>query len=259
MGREVWIYKLRRKEPNSTLCKLLGDTEGFNPSFKHFIDLRKNEIGEDYNLEYDKILTTVADDLRMITPDLLFEITYWLSEAVGLHSDEQKNILSKEAKISLIYESSTKSEANGFMMAYYNYLDLNEIPFSSDKYFDDGIITHSIDLIDFLDYFIILLNQLRTIKEWEKDWYPDKGMMTKIDAIILNRKDDAGFMSIIQSEYDNIISLFRSIAKRIEDIGKRAYPEVELLNRNAEFLMKSLEMRKLLLQEETDIIIIDSK
>ena len=150
MGREIWIYKLRNEKAKKGVRKLLNNAAGFSYTFKTFMIGRHNEA----------VFHAMDHNLKEITPELLFEITYWLSEEIGLSDEKIDNLLTDEMGISLLFESSTKSEANGFMNACHNYLDSIQEDQVSHTIFESGIIISSMAFVNFLDYFILFWKPL---------------------------------------------------------------------------------------------------
>lgn len=246
MGREVWIYKLKNEKAKTGLRKLLGSEFGFSYSFENFLKSRQNE----------EILLSIHKCL-IITPELLFEITYWLSEEIGLNDKEQDYFLTNEIGTSLIFESSTKSEANSFMIFYYNHLDSIQENKESLKISESGIITDSYQFVYFLDYFILFLYEINILNDGNNEYSIE--MNREIDKIYIDRNKDANFINLLKSELSKFKSLFALRSGNPIDINPRTYTDLELIHRNFEFLRKSINMKRKTENKNTKIIIIDSK
>jgi hypothetical protein len=114
MGRAIWIYQVDPSKTNG-LRAILEDATRFKQSFAAFVKDRQHQFGEWYEMDFDNILNAISDAYQ-VTPALLFELIYWMSEVCGVDSEAVHDMLAEEAGMTLLYESSTKSEANCLMI-----------------------------------------------------------------------------------------------------------------------------------------------
>ncbi|MEZ4920355.1 MAG: hypothetical protein R2792_14730 [Saprospiraceae bacterium] len=249
MGREVWIYKLKNEQVKNGLQRLSSNEFGFNYTFENSIKDRQTV----------DVLNFLNKENNTVTPELLFEITYWLSEQIGLQDIEKDLFLNSELGISQIFESNTKSEANSFMIAYYNYLDSIEQSESSCKFFDSGIVTNTEAFLEFLNFFILLLNKINTLKN-EPNKYTQE-MNNEVNAAKKEKNADTGFKDILNSEFKLFRSLYESTFENEQSSDLNNYPEFELIIRNFELLSKAIEMKRQIKNESmhNTIVLIDSK
>lgn len=247
MGREIWIYQLTNEKAKTGLRKLLNGESGLNNSFQSFLNRRNNA----------EILNLKHTHLNIISPELLFELTYWLSEEIGLNDEEVNRFLTDEFGISLIFESTTKSEANGFIIFYYTYLDSIHENNKSHKISESGIITDSSKFVDFLDYFILFLHEINLLSGGYINY--SKEMKSKIDDLFIKKKKDEDFINQLKMELKKFNSLITPSSGNAVDIVHRTYPELEIFNRSFEYLSKSLYMKRRIKNMREHIIIVDSK
>ena len=247
MGREIWIYKSKPEKVTTGLRKLQYNEYGFSPSFENFLSSRQNK----------GMLATVHKNSHPITPELVFEITFWLSEEIDLNDIELNRFLTNEIGLSLIFESSTKSEANGFMIFYHDYLDAIQENKGASKTSEAGVIMDSFDFLNFLDYFILFLNGINSLIYGSNHYTSE--MNWEIEKIFTERNKEEHFIKQLKSELKKFKSLYTSDPSSSIDSSLSTQAELELINRNFEFLSKSIAIKRKIPNKNEMIIIVDSK
>ena len=252
MGREVWIYRIDTTAANKNLPEILTDQSRYSHSFEDFVTERCNNFGEQYDLTYSGLLEKISKEVGEITPKELFEITFWFTEVAALDTRDEDFI--QKTGIELLYESSTKSEANGVMLMYYSYLDLFEKDAGHRLQTETGVRTSTTDFQGFLDYFIAFLDGVKALNlnnEIVEDVYP-RVTKAAIDQVLSERKSDQVFTTILKKE----LTKFRELFSNHDNHG--AFPEFDLIPRNTDLMLKALEMRRKVSKPESIVIILDS-
>ena len=123
MGREVCIYQLEENRIAERLHDFLRSTE-ILPIFKGFITERTKNFGDQYALGYEPLLKKVKKGLREVNGDELFEIIYFIEEEIHQVVEGDTDGFLREHGLDKIYGSKTKSEANLFILQFYNYIEV---------------------------------------------------------------------------------------------------------------------------------------
>ena len=221
---------------------------GFNYPFKTFLHSRQDS----------EILESIHESPTLITPGLLFEITFWLSEVIGFNDDELNHFLTDNIGIKLIYQSTTKSEANTFMIFYYHYLGLIQDKEKLPQRFENGIITIGHAFVEFLDFFILFLKEIGKITELNKNNRYTEETQREIEKITVEKSKDVDFRNLLDSEIQKFHSLYKLSLRKLEQANHKYFYEVDLVNRNLELLYKSIIIKIKLNNGDDYVVIVDS-
>lgn len=89
MGRTTEFYKLDAEKARKNLVLDLNSKTKFKKSFKNFIDERKAEFGDDFEVTFNDVIEKVSSNVNTILPNELWELTFWLGEIEHERSYQQ--------------------------------------------------------------------------------------------------------------------------------------------------------------------------
>ena len=259
MGRAVIIFKVDKNKSKKGLFHLISDGSGMVPTFEAFTIRRKNDFGAGYKVRFSHVQEIAHNDIDQITPALLFEITYWLSETIGMNSPDLYNLLSDQTEISCIYESSTKSEANALITAYYEFLEFEKNDIPTYQKYDDGAKWTSLEFKAFLDHFLLLLHKINTNILNKGDYDLPLDFDKTIDKIIDSRNADQLFMEYVNQRFKTIQLFFMEEKENQGHENLKNLPELELITRNSELIHIALRIKEQLTNDQSIIIIVDAQ
>lgn len=246
MGREVWIYEVNKIKFLKGLNSVNSNTFGFSQPFFRFLNKDNSSKNQP------------EKDEQTVSTEILFEITYWLSELVGLTKEQLELFLNNEMGVTTLYESSTKSAANGLMVTMYTYIDiLNE---KKNTWFisDAGVKTSCARFKAFLAYFILLLDYIKL--QFNTDQEYSSRIKSVIAQITKERSGDEAFNFICNLEiarYHKILQLILSDKENRNSLEH--WPEYELIIRNNSYIEDAINMYSDLNSTDRDIVVVDSR
>lgn len=265
MGRTTEFFKLDAEKAKSNLILDLHSKTKFKKSFECFINERKAEFGDRFNVTFNNVIQKVSTDINTIFPSELWEVTGWLSEIYyerikqGENHEKVDYELYINNGIQSLYEIIS-TNAYGFMFQYGNftdYFDVDQIDKGS-----SGANVKSKDFIHFLDYMILLMK--KTIEaDLDKSEYKH----------IFSKEEIEEISKIENLNHDNKL-LFQRIEIEFEWLKQNFFEEKEKENleenyrsRNGDyytvfcadgFFENCIRMKKEIQEINTNILIVDS-
>lgn len=181
MGRTTKFYKLDAEKAKNNLILDLNSKTKFKKSFENFINERKAEFGDNFDVTFNSVIQKVSSNINTILPGELWELTFWLGEIEYERTKQGENyeIVRKELYsnngIESLYELGNRN-AYGFMFQYGNFTNYFEV--NETREMDSGHNVDTKDILRFLDYMILLMKK---ILEANLTWYKYEFSKEKIE------------------------------------------------------------------------------
>jgi hypothetical protein len=250
MARNTEIYTFNKENARENLLPFMSNTIFHQKSFAQFLNDRRNEFGDQFNISENRIAKIISTDINYIQPEELLEIMFFLNEEITYNKNvSEKNMDSYGVK--LLYELPTKTVCYSYMYQYCNYTNYYPIEEIIDSdYFGYNIAAE--DFLRFNDYMILLTKKILDsgidgYEYTEKDFTdPEKKAIQIVNHKFEGEKE---FHKIIEEE---ILYLKDSIDKENNDGA------TQIVWYASAFLSKSIQMlENINLQDR--VVILDYK
>ncbi|MTH16288.1 hypothetical protein [Flavobacterium sp. LC2016-01] len=266
MGRTTWFYKLNAEKAKSNLILDLHSRTKFKKSFEDFINERKAEFGDDFDVTFNDVIQKVSSNINTIRPNELWELTYWLDENKYERTGQGENYekvyteLYTNNGIESLYEIQSIN-AYGFMFQYGNFTDYFEID-ETDEPYDGGRNVNAKKFTRFLDYMILLMKKVSEadLNENEYKYEPFNEEVEEISKIENLNQENKLLFEIIENEF---ISLKRNFFKEkekenLEENYRSRNPDYYTVFCAEGFLENCIRMKREIEEINTNILIVDS-
>ncbi|MDR2237383.1 MAG: hypothetical protein LBE92_14765 [Chryseobacterium sp.] len=158
MARNTEIYTFNKENARENLLPFMSNTIFHQKSFAQFLNDRRNEFGDQFNISENRIAKIISTDINYIQPEELLEIMFFLNEEITYNKNvSEKNI--ESYGINLLYELPTKTVCYSYMHQYSNYTTYYPI----EEMMDADYCGYNISAEDFLrfnDYMILLTKKI---------------------------------------------------------------------------------------------------
>lgn len=263
MGRDTEIYMFNKETASLKLYNVLKSGKLYKRSFKDFIENRKSELGNSYQVNYSNIVSTVKEDINNITACELFEITYYLNEELtyGKYEDQKNDLrlqipnssdVYKRYGIISLYRVHTSTVCYSYMFQYGNYTayyPIEEVKFNKD---DEGMNISAEDFLRFNDYMILIMKHILN-SGIEDNFNPDEYENSTIDKTEAKYRDNTTIFDIIEKQFNYLKSYFEEPDERSNAPQKNTIYFASL------FLTRSIEMKlNINPSKNKRIVIVDS-
>ncbi|WP_160136325.1 hypothetical protein [Chryseobacterium sp. c4a] len=257
MGRHTSIYMFDREQAAVNLHEDLQHRIYHTRTFKDHIEDRKKELSSyPYNISLDKILETVKNDINMITPDELFELTLFFDNEVYPQfrksfpnlRDQYFEKLYDHSGINLLYEIPSTTVCYAYMFQYANYI--HYFPVDEIKSEDGGTNILSEDFLCFNDYVILVMKKILENKLDGYDYQLTEEKEKIVDGIKTENQSNSLLFEVIEDEVNFIREVSATDSKG---------PYSQTICYAYDFLIRSIEMKsKIDIQRNPRIVIVDS-
>jgi hypothetical protein len=263
MGRDTEIYMFDKHIASEKLYQDLKFKKLYKRSFENFINERKIELGNSYNISYDKVLSIIKENINNISSKELFELIYYIDEELvyGKYDNDgndwkfresYQNKIYREYGIILLYELPTSTVCYSYMFQFGNYENYYPIEVIKFDRADEGKNMNSSDFLKFNDYMILMMKRILDGGLNGYDYELDEFKKMELSKTVFEYKNDKVILEIIEKEFNFIKSCWEK--------NEESYsPEKTTVWYASVFLNKSIEMKlKIDKIENTNIIIVDS-
>ncbi|WP_326984988.1 hypothetical protein VUJ46_10805 [Chryseobacterium sp. MYb264] len=199
MARNIEIYTFNKENAKENLLPLISDTILHKKSFSQFLNERKNEFENNFNISKNKIAKAISTDINYIQPEDLLEIIFFLDEEIKYNKDILEKDIEKYG-VNLLYEIPTVRYSYMYQYSNYtNYYPIEEIT-DNDYY---GYNISAVDFLKFNDYMILLTRKILDSRMNGYD-YSEKDFTDLekkvLEIINYQFKDADGLHKIIEEE-----------------------------------------------------------
>ncbi|TCI90624.1 hypothetical protein [Tenacibaculum sp. M341] len=250
MGRSTEIYMFDKHKSSNYLYSVLTSQKPAK-TFNEFIQQRKEAFGESYNTTFEETISTVKENINLISPDSLDKIILYLNENQDLlNNNEVSNTDETLIKLGIIplYKIHTSTACYSYMFQFGNFEDF--FPFTNS--YENGYNLQSSDFLLFNDYMILLMHKIITNKLDDNDIKLTSLEVNTIEKITEQYKGNQTMQNAISKE-------LHWLSHCIKEENENYKVEKNTIYTAPQFLYQSLEMRKKIqLQKDSRIVIIDA-
>ncbi|WP_027421412.1 hypothetical protein [Crocinitomix catalasitica] len=259
MGRDTEIYTLNSAKAREKLHPhLVTNSANFKKYISHWNLLFEKHNQIEDTVTFDEIIGKVRTDFNRIFPKELNQIIGWLdenySEERTYGKEDQFNVYLTDFGIEQVLDLS-RDDAYSFMWQLSNYED--EFPLiKTGTGSDSSANIKADDFIQFLDYMILLTGKL--IAVWNMQSF-SKEEHDELKAIKNSSRNVKILNELVELEVNIIIKYWDEYMNGPN--GKwngPAGPESNTMFNGGYFFSKSIELKKALINSNSNIIICDS-
>lgn len=250
MKRNISIYTFNNVKAAENLYKDLQHRIYNTQTFKAHMEAQENG-----DITFNKILECVKNDINMMHPNDLYEITHFLKSQIHplftYDSEEAREEYFKTLYdylgITLLYEIDTQNISKAYTYLYEAYTDSFPIAGIRGKYFSINIQTE--DFLHFNDFLIMM-----TQKIIESKLYHYEEELTEAEENIIEK---------VRSENQQNTLLSEAIEEEMKFLTKVFYPDdrqdfIQVIYHASTFLKQAIRMRSMIdLQKNPRIIVVD--
>lgn len=255
MERNITIYMFDSEKSAGSLYKDLQHRIYHTSTFKNHIENRNKQTPNE-SIDFDKILEYVRNDINIMPPDDLNEITHFFrSQIYPLFAHDSLEARTEYLKtlydyvgITLLYEIDTTKAGKAYTYLYEAYIDSFPIAgIRGRRYFTVNI--RSEDFLHFIDFLILITKRIMESKLYDYD-----DVLTEEEEIIVKT---------VQSENQQNALLLEVIEDQMKFLINVFYPDdrqdfIQAVYHAYIFLKQAIKMRSMIdVQKNPRISIVD--
>lgn len=255
MERNITIYMFDSTKAARNLYKDLQHRIYYTSTFKNHIEEYEKHV-ENNNVSLDRILECVKNDINMMHPNDLYEITHFFKDQIHpLFSNDSVKAREEYFKtlydylgITKLYELDTINTGKAYGYLYETYIDYFPLSGIQGKNLSINIPTE--DFLHFNDFLILMTQKI--IKSQLYDYHDEL------------TEEEKHIIQTVQSQSLQNIKLSEIIEEEMKFLAKVFYPDdrqdfVQTVYHAHSFLKQSIAMKSMIdIQKNPRIIVVDT-